>query len=69
MRMGRARQGRAAAIVVLLGAGALAPAAARADCQVSKMLELPVTMAGQRPIVQGRVGARDVAFLLDSGAF
>jgi hypothetical protein len=69
MRMGRARQGRAAAIVVLLGAGALAPAAARADCQVSKMLELRVTMAWQRPIVQGRVGARDVAFLLDSGAF
>jgi len=47
----------------------LAPTAAHADCQVSKMLELPVTMKGRQPIVQGRFGTRDVAFILDSGAF
>ena len=47
----------------------LAPTAAHAECQVSKMLELPVTMKGRQPTVQGRVAARDVSFILDSGAF
>ncbi|MBW6528219.1 aspartyl protease family protein [Sphingomonas sp. RHCKR7] len=71
MRGRRVRQGRAAALAAaaLAGGAAMAPAAAHADCQVSKMLELPVTMAGRRPIVQGRIGAREVSFILDSGAF
>ncbi|MBY9062943.1 aspartyl protease family protein [Sphingomonas yunnanensis] len=67
-RTGRARAAVFAALAAAVGAST-APGTARADCQVSKMLELPVTMAGRRPTVQGRVGARDVSFILDSGAF
>ena len=66
MPIGRVRRIRTAALAALTVAGeiTLAPVAARAECQVSKMLELPVTMAGRRPTVQGRVGTRDVSFIL-----
>ncbi|KQN92574.1 hypothetical protein ASE95_07695 [Sphingomonas sp. Leaf231] len=40
-----------------------------AACQVAKMLELPVTMSGRRPMVTARFGDRDARFILDSGAF
>lgn len=53
-----------AALAVLLPA----PAAA-AGCQVGKMLELPITMTGQRPMVTARFGDRPARFILDSGAF
>ena len=47
----------------------LAPVPAVAACKVSRILELPVTMAGRRPMVTAQLGGRDVRFILDSGAF
>ncbi|KQS51304.1 MULTISPECIES: aspartyl protease family protein [unclassified Sphingomonas] len=47
----------------------LAPAPASAACQIGKMLELPVTMAGRRPMVTAQFGGRDARMILDSGAF
>ena len=46
-----------------------APAPAAAACQVSRLLELPVTMVGQRPMVTARFGGKEARFILDSGAF
>lgn len=54
---------------VLLTGAMLIPAPALAACKVAKMLELPVTMAGRRPMVTAQLGGRDVRFILDSGAF
>ncbi|TXC72665.1 hypothetical protein FSB78_00270 [Sphingomonas ginsenosidivorax] len=55
---------------VLLGVAALlAPSTAWADCKVGKMLDLPVVMAGRRPMVTAQFGGRDARFIVDSGAF
>ncbi len=54
---------------VLLTGAMLVPAPALAACKVQKILELPVTMAGRRPMVTAQLGGRDVRFILDSGAF
>ncbi|SFP83567.1 aspartyl protease family protein [Sphingomonas rubra] len=43
--------------------------AAAAGCEVAKMLEIPVTMSGQRPMVTATFGDRPARFILDSGAF
>src|SRR5258706_4452797 len=51
-------------MVLLVPAPALAEA-----CQVGKYVEIPVTMAGRRPIVTAQINGRDARFILDSGAF
>ncbi len=43
--------------------------AAHADCRVSTVAELPVTMNGTRPLVPAKINGIDVHFLVDSGAF
>lgn len=43
--------------------------AAVADCKVSKLAELPVTMHGLRPLVHAQINGRDAEFLTDSGAW
>ena len=43
--------------------------AAAAECKLSKIVDLPVTMRGPEPMVTARINGRDVAFLADSGAF
>lgn len=48
---------------------ALAPSAAWADCKVGKLLDLPVVMAGRRPMIMAQFGGRDARFIVDSGAF
>ena len=52
-----------------LAALLLAPSEAAADCKVAKMLDLPVVMAGRRPLVTAQIGGRDARFVVDSGAF
>lgn len=42
---------------------------ALADCKVSQIAELPVTMNGPRPMIPAKINGADVMFLADSGAF
>jgi predicted aspartyl protease len=46
-----------------------APLAARADCQMNEVLELPVVMQGLRPTVPAKVNGADARFVLDSGDY
>src|SRR5206468_3567080 len=59
---------RSASLALLLGT-ALLSSAADAQCQLTKYLELPVTMRGARPIVSAQIDGKDAQFILDSGAF
>ncbi|MEG3165995.1 aspartyl protease family protein [Sphingomonas sp. PB2P19] len=52
-----------------LAAALSAPSPAFAACQVTKILDLPVVMAGRRPMVTAQFGGRDARFIVDSGAF
>ncbi|HEY1562165.1 MAG TPA: pepsin/retropepsin-like aspartic protease family protein [Caulobacteraceae bacterium] len=45
------------------------PLAARADCQLGELFELPVTMQGLRPVVPAKVNGEDARFVLDSGYY
>jgi tetratricopeptide (TPR) repeat protein len=47
----------------------LVAANARAACRVETILEIPVTMIDQQPIVAARINGKDVKLLADSGAF
>jgi tetratricopeptide (TPR) repeat protein len=38
-------------------------------CKLEKLAELPITMAGLRPLVQAKINGADVLLLADSGAF
>ena len=38
-------------------------------CELGKIVELPITMAGLRPLLTAQVNGKDAKFLLDSGAF
>jgi tetratricopeptide (TPR) repeat protein len=63
---------RIAAVLCGLLAGlalSVASAAQAADCQLVKVAELPVTMAGLRPLVPAKINGKDALFLVDSGAF
>jgi tetratricopeptide (TPR) repeat protein/predicted aspartyl protease len=42
---------------------------AGADCKLERYAELPVTMAGTRPLITGSINGEPVQFLADSGAF
>ncbi len=48
---------------------ALASGPVRADCKLSVMLTLPVTMQGLRPTTVAKINGTDAPFLVDSGAF
>jgi len=39
------------------------------QCTVSRLAELPVTMAGMRPTITAQINGQDALFTLDSGAF
>jgi tetratricopeptide (TPR) repeat protein/predicted aspartyl protease len=58
-----------AALSGFLLALVLAPAPALADCKAGQFADIPVTMAGRRPIVTAQINGRDARFVLDSGAF
>jgi len=40
-----------------------------AKCQIEKLVEVPITMEGLRPMVSAKINDRDARFVLDSGAF
>ena len=40
-----------------------------AACKLAKMAELPVTMAGLRPVIKAQINGIDANFIVDSGAF
>jgi tetratricopeptide (TPR) repeat protein/predicted aspartyl protease len=42
---------------------------AEGKCELGKIVELPITMAGLRPLLTAQVNGKDAKFLLDSGAF
>ncbi len=53
------------ALAFCAGAGS----AAQAKCTIGKLLELPVTLQGTRPIVPLKLDGAEVNFVVDSGAF
>jgi tetratricopeptide (TPR) repeat protein/predicted aspartyl protease len=55
------------ALAALALAASAAPAAA--DCKLERIVELPVTMQGPRPVVTGRINGQDVRLFADSGGF
>jgi predicted aspartyl protease len=71
------RPGRRSGAWVSLLAGIMLPSlclmasgpASAATCEVSKIVELPVTLAGRRAMVDARFGTHDARFIVDSGAF
>lgn len=64
MRMKRCAIRTGAAVLAMALAGP-----AMAACKVGKIAELPVTLIGQRAMVQAKFGDRPTQFILDSGAF
>ena len=56
-----------AGLAALLLAVAAAPAGA--GCVVERLAELPVRMAGLRPLVSAKMNGRDATFIADSGGF
>jgi tetratricopeptide (TPR) repeat protein/predicted aspartyl protease len=58
----------ACALSALALAVAGAPARA-ADCQMAKIADLPVTMAGTQPLVTAKINGKDGLFLIDTGSF
>ncbi|WP_242098341.1 aspartyl protease family protein [Sphingomonas sp. CROZ-RG-20F-R02-07] len=58
------------AAVLAAAALSLVPTATHAaQCHLSKYVDIPVTMAGRRPVVTTQINGRDARFILDSGAF
>src|SRR5207244_13572657 len=53
----------------LLAACASSAAAAAGSCVLARMAELPVTMAGTRPLVHAAINGTDALFLAVSGGF
>src|SRR2546429_6510801 len=53
----------------LLAACASSAAAAAGSCVLARLAELPVTMAGTRPLVHAAINGTDALFLADSGGF
>ena len=56
------------AATLLAGVSAL-PASAEKKCTVGRLLELPVTMSGLRPLVPVTINGKTVRMMADSGAF
>jgi predicted aspartyl protease/Tfp pilus assembly protein PilF len=54
--------------LVVIWAG-LSSAHAEGKCELGKIAELPITMAGLRPLIDAQVNGKEAKFLLDSGAF
>jgi tetratricopeptide (TPR) repeat protein/predicted aspartyl protease len=62
---------RCACLALVLAAyfPAVSSAQAPGKCDLGKVAELPITMAGLRPLITAQVNGKDARFLLDSGAF
>ena len=53
------------AAMMTLGSGG----SALADCKLSRVVELPVTMRGHQPLITVKVNGKDARFIVDTGAF
>jgi len=42
---------------------------ANAACNLAKLVDIPLTMSGTRPLVKAKINDEDVQFVIDSGAF
>jgi tetratricopeptide (TPR) repeat protein len=42
---------------------------ALATCKITKLVEMPITMSGPRPLLTAKINDTDVQFVVDSGAF
>ena len=47
----------------------LLPVTAHAACKFERLLDMPVTMRGARPVVEAKVNGADTQFIVESGAF
>ncbi len=57
------------ALALCSGASFLSARTAQAGCELARMLEVPVTMTGLRPLVQAKINDADVQLIADSGSF
>lgn len=64
--MSLAHVGALAFISIVVVPGAFA---ASQGCQLGKVAELPITMAGTRPLITAKINNKEARFVLDSGAF
>jgi tetratricopeptide (TPR) repeat protein/predicted aspartyl protease len=56
--------------VALVVAGLSGPlAGAIAECKLTRIADLPVTMTGMRPMIAAKINGNDAQFIADSGAF
>src|SRR5438045_9550996 len=60
---------RACLLPAALLAACASSAAAAGSCVLARLAELPVTMAGTRPLVHAAINGTDALFLADSGMF
>ena len=68
--LNRLVRGAIACLAALTAALTAAPTAQAADaCKLVKLADLPVTMAGLRPLISTKINGKDALFLVDSGAF
>jgi tetratricopeptide (TPR) repeat protein/predicted aspartyl protease len=58
----------ACAAALAANLAAVSGAHAEAKCELGKIVELPITMTGLRPLIIAQVNGKDAKFLLDSGA-
>ena len=57
------------AAIALSSALLLSPAQAAETCTLGKVAELPISMAGTRPLITAKINNQEARFVLDSGAF
>ncbi len=67
---GHRGDGRSAVLVLaILGVSIASTSALASGCKLGKIAELPIVMAGMRPLLTAKINDVDVQFVLDSGAF
>ncbi len=60
---------RVSAVLAAFACWALAGGSAFADCKLSRVAELPVTMRGHEPLITVKINGKDARFIVDTGAF
>src|SRR5689334_12205601 len=60
---------RRAALCIAAFPAAAGTAQAATSCKVGKLIDLPVTMNGLRPLVTARINGIEGSFIVDSGSF
>jgi tetratricopeptide (TPR) repeat protein len=55
--------------IALLAALPALPVLAAGQCVLGRVAEMPITMAGTRPLISAKIDGKEARFILDSGAF